>query len=160
MKFGTCDISNIQISILISKIIFIKYLQPVRPKLLSKFKVHRIYWNLAHLIFQIWQSRFWCQKWFILNIYHLLVPDWYQNRKCSGFIEIWYIWYFEYPTSILLSKIIFYQIFINCYAQIGPKIKNAQNLLKFDKNWNLVKIFDKKYFNKFWAFLIFELIWG
>ena len=33
--------------------------------------------------------------------------------------------------SILMSKIIFYQIFTNCYAQIGPKLKNAQNLLRF-----------------------------
>ena len=38
LKFGTFDISNIPISILISKIIFIKYLPPVRPKLVLTFK--------------------------------------------------------------------------------------------------------------------------
>ena len=45
-----------------------------------------------------------------------------------------------------MLKIILYQIFTNCEAQIGPTMKNAQNLLKFDKNWNLIKIFDKNYF--------------
>ena len=48
----------------------------------------RIYWNLAHLIFWISQSRFWCQSYF-------------------------------------------HQIFITCLAQIGPKIRSTQNLLKF-----------------------------
>ena len=55
LKFGTCDISNI--SILMSKIIFIKYLPPVQPKLVPKSKVLRIYWNLTHSIFRICQSR-------------------------------------------------------------------------------------------------------
>ena len=32
LKFGTIDISNISFSILISKIIFRKFLAPVRPK--------------------------------------------------------------------------------------------------------------------------------
>ena len=31
------------------KIIFMKYLLPVRPKLVSKLKMLRIYWNLAKL---------------------------------------------------------------------------------------------------------------
>ena len=35
LKFGTCDISNIPISILMLKIFFIKYLPPVRPKLVQ-----------------------------------------------------------------------------------------------------------------------------
>ena len=36
LKFGLTDISNVPISILMSKIIFMKYLPPVRPKLASK----------------------------------------------------------------------------------------------------------------------------
>ena len=36
LKFGITDISNILISILISKMIFVKYLPPVRPKLIPK----------------------------------------------------------------------------------------------------------------------------
>ena len=56
-----------------------------------------MYWNLAHSIFRICQSRFWYEKWFLLNIYHLLDPNWSPNWICSGFIEIWHIWYFEYP---------------------------------------------------------------
>ena len=76
---------------------YIRYLTPVRAKLVAKWKVLRICWNLAHLIFQICKSQSWCQKWFLLNIYHLLGTNWSQNWKCSEFIEIWHIWYFEYP---------------------------------------------------------------
>ena len=72
-SFGTRDISNIPILILMSKIIFIKYVPLVRPKLIPKLKVLRIYWNLAYSIFQICKSGFWCQKWFLWNIYQ--VPD-------------------------------------------------------------------------------------
>ena len=79
LKFGTFHISNIPISILMSKIIFIKYLPLVRPRLFPILKVLRIHWNLAHSTFQTCQSRFWCQKWFLLNIYHLLYPNWFQN---------------------------------------------------------------------------------
>ena len=43
LKFGTFNISNMPISILMSKIIFMKYLPPVRPKFISKLKVFRIY---------------------------------------------------------------------------------------------------------------------
>ena len=32
LKFGTFDISSVPISILMSKIIFVKYLPPARPK--------------------------------------------------------------------------------------------------------------------------------
>ena len=42
-KFGTFYISNIPISNLMLKIIFIKYLSPVTPKLVSKLKMFRIY---------------------------------------------------------------------------------------------------------------------
>ena len=43
LKFGTSDLSKIPISILMSKTIFMKCLPPVRPKLVPKLKVHRIY---------------------------------------------------------------------------------------------------------------------
>ena len=70
-NLGTFDIPNSPILILLSKIIFIKYVPLVRPKMILKLKVLRIYWNLAHSIFQICQSGFWCQKWFLWNIYQL-----------------------------------------------------------------------------------------
>ena len=54
-QFCIFDISNIPISILMSKIIFIT---PVRPRLVPKLKMLRIHWNLAHLIFQIYQLQF------------------------------------------------------------------------------------------------------
>ena len=43
LKLGRIDISNIPISILMSKMIFMKYLSPVTPKLASKLKLFRIY---------------------------------------------------------------------------------------------------------------------
>ena len=70
-NLGTFDISNIPILILMSKIIFIKYVPLVRPKLIPKLKVLRIYRNLARSIFQVCQIGFWCQKWFLWNIYQL-----------------------------------------------------------------------------------------
>ena len=71
--------NQLLIAHIMSKIIFMKYLPPVRPKMVPNVKMLRNYWNLTHVIFRISQSRFWCQK----------------------------------------------------SAQIGPKIKSAQNLLKF-----------------------------
>ena len=41
-KFGTSNISSMLISILMSKIIFMKYSPPVRPKLVPKLKMLRI----------------------------------------------------------------------------------------------------------------------
>ena len=79
LKFSTFDISNMPISILIWKMIFIKYLPPVRPKLVPKLNMLRIYWNLAHLIFRISRSRFWWQKLFLLNTYRLFGPNWSPN---------------------------------------------------------------------------------
>ena len=131
MKFDTFDIWNIPISILTSNIVFIKYLPPVRPKLVVKLKVLRIYWNLAHFVFRISRSRFWCQKLFSLNTYHLFGPNSFQNLKCSGFIEIWHIRYFKYANLYFDVKNDFYQIFTTWWAQILLKIKNAQDLLKF-----------------------------
>ena len=97
LYLGTFDILNSPISGLMQKIIFMKYLPPVWPKLVTKLKVLRIYWNLANLLFQICQSRFWYQKWFLWNTYLLLGPNSSQNKKCPRFIEIWHIWYLEYP---------------------------------------------------------------
>ena len=96
-NLGTFDISNIPILSLMWNIILMKYLPLVLPKSVAKLKVLRIYWNLANSIFQICQYRFWCWKWFLWNTYLLLGPNWSQKKKCSSFIEIWQIWYFEYP---------------------------------------------------------------
>ena len=84
MKFGTCTISSMSISIFMSIIIFKKYLPPVRPKLIPKLKILNFFSKiickflanvrpncLVHSIFQICQSKFWCQKWFLWNIYLL-----------------------------------------------------------------------------------------
>ena len=51
LKFGTCNISRMPNSILISKTSFMKYLPLVKPKLFPKLKMLKIYWNMAHMKF-------------------------------------------------------------------------------------------------------------
>ena len=114
---------------------FMKYLPPVRPKLVPKLKVFRIYWNLVHSIFQICQSWFWCQKLFLLNIYHLLGPNWSQNEKCLGLIEIWHIWYFEYPDLDFDVKNYFLS---NIFQLLGQNWSKNKKMLSI--YWNLIKI--------------------
>ena len=58
LKCDTFDISNMSISNLMLKINFFKYLTPVRHKFVPKLKMLRIYWNLAHLVFQTCRSQF------------------------------------------------------------------------------------------------------
>ena len=71
MRYRSSSVYNqLLIAHIMSKIIFMRYLPPVRPKMVPKLKMLRIYWNLTHVIFRIPQSRFWCQKLFLLNIYH------------------------------------------------------------------------------------------
>ena len=120
MKFGTIDISNIQISILISKIIFKKFSPTVRPKLVPKLKVLRIYWNLAHSIFQICQSKFWCQKWFSWNIY--LQTD-QSNPKIKINLKFnLCLWYFQYSNLEYEIWYKFHWTITTCYAKIGLRV--------------------------------------
>ena len=53
-------ITNNQLLIahIMSKIIFIKYLPPVGPKMFPKLKMLKIYRNLAQLIFQVCRPLF------------------------------------------------------------------------------------------------------
>ena len=64
---GSLAYSQLLIGHIMPKIISMKYLPPVSPKLVQKLKMFKIYWNLAHLIFRISLSQFWCQKLFLLN---------------------------------------------------------------------------------------------
>ena len=152
------------ISILMSKIFFLwNIYQLLGPKL----KLLRIYWNLTHLIFQICQSWFWCQKWFLLNIYPLLGSNW--NLAHLIFQISW--------SQFWCQKLFFIKYLPITRPQLIPKWKMLRiywNLIKIEI-WlkYLIKIiFDIKieigffkilnvpYFNKSWAFLIFRLIWG
>ena len=112
---------------------FIKYLPRVWTKPVPKLKVLRIYSNLVYSIFQICSSRFWCQKWFLLNIRpkhqaHLLGPNWSQNYKCSGFIEIWHIWYFEYQDLDLDVENYYIS---NIYQLLGPNWSQNEKRSEF-----------------------------
>ena len=130
LKFGTCDILNIPISILMLKIIFIKFLPPVRPKLVPKLKVFRIYWNLAHSVFQICQSQFRCQKWFLLNIYHL--PKLVTKLKMLRI-------YWNLPHLIFrISRSRFWcqKLFLsNIYQLLGPNCSQNEKFSEFIEIW-------------------------
>ena len=106
-----------------SKIIFIKYLPPVRPKLVPKLKVIRICWNLAYSIFQICQPRFWCQKCFLWIIYLLLGPNWSQNQECSGLLKFGTFDISNIPISLLMSKIIFIKYLPLVRCKLVAKLK-------------------------------------
>ena len=65
------------ISVLMPKIIFIKYLLPAKPKLVPKLKIFRVYGNL---IFEITDLDFNVKNdLFLWNVYHLFGPDQSQN---------------------------------------------------------------------------------
>ena len=120
------------ISIFMSKIFFMKYLPPVRPILAPKLKMVKIYWNLAHLIFRLSRSRFWCQRIFLVNIYHLLGPNWSQNYQCSEFIEIWHVRYFKYTSLDFDVKNVFLS---NIYQLLGPNMSQNEKCSEFIEIW-------------------------
>ena len=70
LKFGKFSISNRPILILMSKMVFMKYLLLGLNWYQNK-KMLKIYWNLVHSIFQICKSGLWVQKWFLWIIYQL-----------------------------------------------------------------------------------------
>ena len=123
------------ISILTLKTIFMKYLPPVRPKLILKLKMLRIYWNLAHLIFRTSQSWLWCQRLFLLNIYHLLGRNWSQNYKYTEFIEIWHFHYFRYVDLNFNVK----NVFLIKHLPIArPQLVPRWKMLRI--YWNLAEL--------------------
>ena len=113
IEIGNIDIWNIPISILMSKIIFIEHLPPVRPKLVPKVKVLRIYWNLRHSKFQICQCRFWCQKCFFIKYLPRLGPNWSKMKGVQNLLK--FDTFNISITSISIScQNDFYQILTNC----------------------------------------------
>ena len=150
MKFGTIDISNTPVSIFMSKIIFIKYLAPVRPKLVPKLKVIRICWNLAYSIFLIRQPRFWCQKWFLWIIYLLLGPNWSQNQECSGLLKFGTFDISNIPISLLMSKIIFIKYLPLVRCKLVAKLKVL--IIYWNLAHSIFQICQSKFWCKKWFF--------
>ena len=145
------------ILILMSKIIFIKYVPPVRPKLVPKLKVLRIYWNLAHSIIQICQSWFLCKKLFLWIIYHLLGPCWSQLKMLRIY---WILPYLIFQTS--RSWFWWQKSFLsNIHQLLGPNWSQNEKCseltetswkLKFDKNNNNLDLTSGKYLIFFFFF--------
>ena len=113
------------------KLTFIKYLAPVWPKLVPKLKLLRTYWYVAHLIFRISRSRFWCQKLFSLNTYHLFDPNYPKIKSAQNLLNFGTFDISNMLISILMSKMTFMKYLSSVRPKLTPKIKNAQDLLKF-----------------------------
>ena len=79
LKFGTFDFSNMPISILMPKIIFMKHLPSVRPKLVPKLKM--------------------------LNLVNIAL--WIKMKNAWNLLKFGTFDFSNMPISILMSKIIF-----------------------------------------------------
>ena len=131
MKFGTIDISNISVLILMSKIIFIKYLPSVRSKLVPKLKVLRIYWNLAHSIFQICQSQFVMLKMIFTKYLPPVRPKLVPNLKMLR--VYWNLGTFDIsnvPISIIMSKTIFIKHVLLVQPKLIPNLKVLNSIFQ------------------------------
>ena len=133
LKFGPVDISNMPISILKSKINFMKYLPHFRSKLVPKLNMLKIYWNLAYLIFRICRFWFKCQKIFLKYLPPVklkLIPKIKMPRIYWSFVTFDVS---NIPFSILMSKIIFVKYGLPAKPKLFPRLK----MLKFIEIWHI-----------------------
>ena len=70
------------------------------------------------------------------------ILDWSQNWKCSEFIEIWHIWYFEYPSLGFDVKVIFIKYLSPVWHKLVPKLEAlriywnlAQSIFQICQSW-------------------------
>ena len=70
------------------------------------------------------------------------ILDWSQNWKCSEFIEIWHIWYFEYPNLGFDVKVIFIKYLSPVWHKLVPKLEVlriywnlAQSIFQICQSW-------------------------
>ena len=112
------DVSNMSISILMWKMIFIIYLPPVRTQLVPKLKILQIYWNLAHLIFQT--SRSWLKIIFIKYLSPVLAQIGFKIKSAQKLLKFGTLNVSNMLTSILTSKFIFIKYLPTVWAQMGP----------------------------------------
>ena len=126
LKFDPFDISKLATLILMSKIIFIKYLPPIRFKLILKSKMLRINWNLAHLIFKYTNFSF-------NGFYGILT-----NCKAKITLRLklisnsfWYFKYFNLPIMIF-AKIFRHSIIFDIKIEIDIfEMSHMSNFNKF-----------------------------
>ena len=125
-KFDPFDISKMATLILMSKIIFIKYLPSIRFKLIIKSKMLRINWNLAHLIFKYTNFSF-------NGFYGILT-----NCKAKITLRLklisnsfWYFKYFNLPIMIF-AKIFRHSIIFDIKIEIDIfEMSHMSNFNKF-----------------------------
>ena len=119
--------NQLLIAHVISKIIFMKYLPPVRPKLVPKLKVLRIYWNFSQLVFQTSRSQSWCQKLFLLD-----TTCWaeigFKIKNAQGLLKFGTFGISNIPISIFMSKIVFIK-----YLPVRPAIHQRYKKKFFHK---------------------------
>ena len=106
-----------------SKIICIKYLPSVRPKLIQKIENARDLLkfgssNISSMPNSILMSRASFMK-YLPPARPIFVP----KLKMLRMYEIWHIQYFKYTKLYFNFKNTFYEIFTNVMSQLAPKIK-------------------------------------
>ena len=100
------------ISILMSKMIFIKYLPPARLKFFSKIKSAYIFWKLGTFDISNKQISILKSKLIFMKYLPLVRPKLAPKLKMLGSIEIWHIQYFKYADlQFNVKKMIICEIF-------------------------------------------------
>ena len=122
LKFGTFNISNMPISSLNSKMILMKYLPPVRPKLVPKWKMLRIYWSFGTLDISNIPILILMSKIIFIKYVPLVRP------KLIPKLKVLSIQYFKYVNLHFDVKNGFYEIFTNCQTKLTPILKLLWNL--------------------------------
>ena len=128
--------NQLLIAHIMSKVIFMKYLLPVRSKMVPKLKMLRIYWNLVHVVFWISQSRFRCQK-VLITCLTQIGP---KIKSAQNLLKFGTLDILNTSISTLMSKMIFIKYLLPARPKLVPKWKMLRIY------WNWIKIFHKNYF--------------
>ena len=116
-----------------SKIIFMKYLPPVRPKKVPKLKILRIYWNLTHVIFRRSRSRFLCEKSFLLIFTTCSTQIGPKSKSAQDLLKFDTFDISNMTISILMSKM----IFIKYLPPVTPKFISELKVPRIYWNWSI-----------------------
>ena len=130
LKFATFDISNIAVLILMSKIIFIKYLPPVwhkYPKIKSAQNLLKFgTFDISNMLILILMSKM------IFMKYLLLGPNW--PLKLKMFRIYWNLAHLIFRIS--WSRFLCQKLFsLNTYHFFGPNWSENQNCSGFNEIW-------------------------
>ena len=112
-KFGTFNISNMPILILMSKMTFMKYLPHVRPKFVPILKVPRIHWNFNNV-----DLDFNVENDFFIKYLPIAQPSWSKIKNVQNLLKFAWIYISNMLIMILMSK----WFLLNIYHMLTPNL--------------------------------------